>query len=694
MQNANQHASPARLILRTYALHKSGLGAGVIRSISKLALAGGVFGATVFLGGGGPLPAASPDSFATPAVIRAREGRLPSVVPSVRVEGEIAGTTGIGVLTVRVGGVVRSQQAATGGFFAVDVPGGRDSGMVTLDYQQQGVHFNSNLGSYKQVARLAGPDARLTLDECACARVSAFSTALQLVVSRALGHAPTSDAQFDNMVRVVGGDLTYATIALTRFAEEPGQLPDSHPSGLALVEDRPAFAQFLYDTNYEILSGDPVETLDRVPAASMGDPDVAPRFATIGPLLDTRALTSVGASVIERVGGSTFKVHEFPGDGDLTFTGDFDGAGKFTLEPDREVVRYTAAIFTCPVTGELVAERHEFLRQSYRRHWTSGRIEIWQFTSESSTTMPDCPMQQQGEARASGYVVVADLSITRQLTNARRFQTVALPTFCDTSASFNGSNLIACEYAIHAFGRNGVGEVRELGMKVDVDMQPVAADGRAAFSWTMGADGAMHVQTGTERVRYWVLDGGDKAALGVLYVADADRAMGNVSVSGYVPMIGQHEEDIFAAVSPLGAWRLATVDAVNRGFFGDLPPRTFRVVRDAAGISSNWSDSDVTRRDTWMNSNGRLHTTSWRGSGCAPPIPGCSRAMVRTFRPLARVGNRIHGIEDIYYPGGTSGDYVYPVSRTDSRPQSQVATNMPDPPVGAGKALDAARPGT
>ena len=646
----------------------------MIRTVIKLALAGGILGTAIFATA--PRADQPSDPAAAPATITMRERPLPGVTPSIRVEGEIVGVDGGGMLAVSINGVVLAQQAATAGAFSVEITGTRTSGMVLVEYVEPGIRFNTNLGSYAQVARLAGADARLTLDDCTCTRISPFSTALQLVVSRAVGRAPTNDTQFDDAIRTVGFDLATATVVLARLADDPTRLPAGHASGLALLEDEAAFAQFLTDTHQEILWGSYADALDAIPAAAISAADVPARFALLSPLLDMQTPTTTGAWVGERIDADTYKMHGYPTHGDLVHRVAFNTDGALVLEPDRDLV-FDRAPTLCPLDNTYVSRYQQVLGHELRRHWTGSRNEIWQVTTVIENSTPDCsdffPNQTY---RETSFQALADLSTPRHLTTARNFQTVALPTFCDSSGSYTDLGMVRCEYAIHDFGANGLGETRELGMKVDSAMQPVLADGRAPFTWAMGADAAMHVQAGAERARYWVLDGGDGVALGVVYVADADRDIGNVSISGYTPMIRVRRPDVFATVSPLGAWGYGTMDVSNRPYLHTGPAAPVRIVRDADGISTHWWGGHATRRETWTMADGRLHETIWRGQGCVPAIAGCVPTHVRYFRPLARMGNRIHGIEDMYYNVGPTSLPPYNVTR-DSRPQFHERREMP-----------------
>ena len=602
--------------------------------------------------------------------------RRPPTMSSIRIEGEVVGVTagGSGMLTVRVGGVVQQQVASTAGAFAVDVSGLRTSDMVSLEYEQPGAHFTSLLGSYGWLVRTAGDDARLTRQECECTRISAFSTGLEYVANLLLGHAPRSNVELGSVVRQMGYDLGTATVVLARLAADPSLLPGSHDSGLALLRDRAAFLTYLQETHYAVLQ-DPDAALADLPAAAITDADVPVRTAFLGPVLDVHSPLSISATVMERE-GNAFTQHGGVSELGRSYVGTIDD-GALVLTPAVEIAFINRAQTLCPSTFEMTDQRSELLRQELRRQWAGDRLEIWRSSTEHEISYPDCPELPNSVQQSTGFATVVDLADTRMLTNARRFRgRVALPLFCSTASESNGSELVDCAYAVHEFAPDGNGEIVDLGDKVGDDMQPIQGGGRMPFSWTMGADGAMHVHAGAERARYWVLDGGDGAALGVIYVAEADREIGNVSIAGYTAMIRAGTPDLYTASSVVGSWGYATMDFANRQHVDQGPAVRVRVVRDASGRSVQWANDHPTKVERWTTAWGRLYSTDYSDPDCIAPSAQCPPNTVRYFRPLARVGGRIHGIEESYSNGGGEAPN-YGASRGWSRPQFHEVRKLP-----------------
>ncbi|MGY0612143.1 MULTISPECIES: hypothetical protein [unclassified Luteimonas] len=607
--------------------------------------------------------------------------RRPPVTPVIRIDGDVVGVAAgeSGTLTVHVDGQVVGQVAATADGFVVDVPAS-PSGMVTLEYAQPGIHFISPLGSYARLVRMAGADGRLTRDECECTRISAFSTALQHAADIVLGHPPRNDAEFRRAARQVGNDLTNATTALARLAADPSQLPPTHGTGLALLRDRPAFVEFLYGTHFMLID-DPATALESLPTAAVSGPDLPERFALLGPALDVGRPTATTAVVLERE-GNAFRMHAASGSFGVSHVGTVDD-NALVMVPDGEIALVNPN-YICPTTGERTDRHWKATRDVLQRQWASEGLEIWRRVGESEVSFPDCPDMPGYVERWASFMPAFDLADTGVLTNARRFLgDRALPMFCSTAGEHNGVPLGDCGYAVHRFSRDGSGEVVELGNKVDFHLQPVQAHGRMPFSWTMGTDGAMHVQAGDERTRYWVLDGGDRTALGVVHVADAERETGHASLAGYSPMIRVGVTDSYNAANVPGAWGYASYDRLTTPHI-DSEASEVRILRDASGSSVQWEAGYTGSLERWTTAGGRLYSTRYSSSNCQAPSDECQPQMVRYFRPLARVGDRIHGIEEMYYYGGTdsSGNALPPT--VVSRPQFHERREMPEDMPGDG----------
>lgn len=647
------------------------------RSKLLLAFAGVVVVTAAWAGTGGLRgSAAAQVAPATSPTAQSSRLRLPTTTPMLRIDGEVAGLApgASGTLVVMVDGVVQAEVAAAPGAFAVDVSGSRAAGMVSLEYRQPGVHFTSLLGSYSRLARLAGGDARLTVEECECARISAFSTALEHVADMLLGRRPRSDTELDNTVRRMGYDLDTATVSLVRLAADPALLPPGYGTGLALLKDATAFSTYLQEGQYLLLA-DPASALAGLPAAALSWEQIPDRVAIVGAMLDARSPLSATATVIERA-GEGFVQHT----GIAGLGGDFTGVlddGALRLTPVDATGYTNERIAWCPSTQAPTDERWTLVQQDLRRQWASDRFEVWRASSVYDVSYPECPELVATVSHNAGFGVVLDLARARLLTSARRIPgRAALPVFCDEAAGPSGSPLVQCGYSLHAFARNGTGEIVDLGDNVGADLQPVQPAGRRPFGWQMGDDAAMHVDTGTERTRYWIMDGGDGAALGVVYVAEADRPSGRTGIAGYTTMIRASKPDTYTDRSALGAWGYGSFDLANRAHVDSPPPVPVRFVRDASGRSVQWAGDTPVRQDGWAAAAGRLYTTTYGRAGCVAPSPDCVPRSVRYFRPLARVGNRIHGIEEQYSSGGGTAPDVGAIFGS-ARPQIHQVRDMP-----------------
>lgn len=641
------------------------------RAIVWLGLAGVILvGAAV-----GRMEARAPAPLTAPAKVEAQVRRRPAATPVIQVQGDVVGVApgASGMLRVHVDGQLVRQVAATADGFAIEVPAST-SGMITLEYVQPGIHFVSPLGSYASLVRMAGADGRLTRDDCECTRISAFSTALQHATETMLGRAARNDGEFRNAVRQAGGNLGSSATALVRLAADPTLLPPGHDTGLALLRDRPAFVEYLSSTYYTLLN-DESAALDLIPAAEMDAAGLPERFALVGPLLDVGRPTPTTALVVERE-GDAFRMHAPSGSLGVSYLGHADD-DALVMVPDGEIALVNP-YHRCPGTGQFTERHWKATGDVLQRQWASDGMEIWRRTSESEVSFPDCPELAGYVERWTQFMPAFDLADTGLLTDARRFLGErALPIFCSTAGQHNGVPMGDCGYAVHRFARDGSGEILDLGHKVDDDFQPIQAHGRLPFAWTMGTDGAMHVQAGEERTRYWVLDGGDRTALGVVHVSDAERETGYASLAGYSPMIRVGVTDIYDASTVPGAWGYATFDAITTPGI-DSEASEVRILRDTSGRSVIWEDGYTSVVERWTTAWGRLYSTRYSRPTCLAPSSECRPEAVRYFRPLARVGDRIHGIEEMYSPGGTDIDGNVLPPAVYSRPQFHERREMPE----------------
>jgi hypothetical protein len=241
---------------------------------------------------------------------------------------------------------------------------------------------------------------------------------------------------------------------------------------------------------------------------------------------------------------------------------------------------------------------------------------------------------------------------------------------------------------------DGSGIVQELGAKVDANMQPRLDDGFGTdmFEWNLGPRGRLQVRSYQASTTYWRIDEGDAASDTVIYVAKRQDGANTLAIAGQTAMLDARIDAGFEAVDPLGTWRYATFEQSRDLNSWISQPRDTTFERSADGISlqrnvrheepvwtsifrSGWQVLEI---PIYFQDYERLYDTRYRGDGFASGqifasceeaydagATVCSPDQVRYFRPMARVGNRLYGIEDLYQNTAAVGQapYIYRYSR-------------------------------
>jgi hypothetical protein len=356
----------------------------------------------------------------------------------------------------------------------------------------------------------------------------------------------------------------------------------------------------------------------------------------------TAPMVSPLARVMETAGAGLHHLHETgprP-----TFASTLRPSGELELVPTSEVSQsYQSG--TCPSTRWPVQHTRTLLGENQRILRRGGRQDL-RVSLVSYGFTSDCVDYPPYVTTSAGVNHAADLGQSLPWGLARAIEGVrTLPAFC-----VDQGYLLQCDYAPHSFRRNGVGLATELGPKLDGSMLPAAATASRDFSWYVGAPQALHVSHDAVDVRYWKVDAGMGGATGLVYVASAEIEGASVSTGGHIAAIEGALQG-YGAVSPVGTWKLAT-NWQAQDLYGRPPSSPSHVTRTAAGHSDGW------RLATWTLDNGRLYETSVRANvsgfhrSCADAYAAgataCRPELVRYFRPTARLGARLYGIEEVY----------------------------------------------
>lgn len=618
-----------------------------------------------------------PKSAATGDVSSSRLRLHPPLPASIDVIGRVEGhgSATSGTITVRIGTAEIATAGTIAPQFHASVAGTRAQDMVTIEIEAPGLKFTSILGSYGRLAKLAGSDRVLTLDESDALRVSPFSTALQFFVSRQLAGDPLSDVQHESVWRaIVSGDfgsvsgvgLDTATVLLGRLATGELALPPGYAHGYALLQDQDAYRSFVNESPNAL--DEHVDDLDSLTPTAMSDRDLKPMIATLGAIKDAKAPLFGGDVEILQRTASGYRVHAEDSRRNPDFSGGLDAVGRLELVPAGEIA--TITYVSCP-NGTWTARKTSLIGQSHRLQRRGMRSNLWMTINDYLQTHPDCPDYPPVSYRTATFRVALDLAATIPSADARRFRGHrGLPYISLATSGGPGPTnyLEKREYALHRFDRAGTGLVTGLGPKVDSAMQPINGNGSATFTWSEAAQSALRVQFPDVSIRYWLVDAGNGTVTGLVFLAEAIDGQNTTSLAGRTPMIDGNVARGFS--TPVGAWKYASFEqyiepyAYNDGT--EFWQMRFTRTADGRAVRRDWiPGSEFTSLWSWSLINGRLYDTriysdAGRHYDCdeayADGATYCGPFMVRYFRPLTSVGNRLYGIEDIYLNVGNIQD--------------------------------------
>lgn len=660
------------------------------RNLQWAMVAAGLVGAVAMVGVGlRPVPFAKA---AGKGELGAQDRLVVTPLPaSIELRGlaDRMGDATAGTYSLRIGSQQLAPQPTSLPAFAITLPRINNGDMVSLVLEAPGVKFTSILGTYAQLVSLAGADRVLTVEESDALRVSPFSTGLEFLVRQRLGGMPLTDAQHEAVWRGLVDssftpDVTLPVAAELLARTASGELPEpaGFDNGYAVLESRETAAQFAGS-----LSGNDI--LMQLAYTPLRDSDLSRAQAILGARRDASAATFVGPAQILERDGDAWRLHG-PSTQNPSYSGVLDAAGRFALEPVAPFVQETIS-GTC-ASGQPRVVRETEQGREYRLHRRGATLSLWVENITFQTTFPTCP-----ELEPSSYSMAflrSVLALRPVALTPRRDPGVAglraLPYLCAASReqpSGPVTEIRECEYTPHLFQSGGAGVISELGSDVNGAMDPIAAQGSTAFTWRAGGDSQFSVSYDNLRVRYWKVEGNSAPAEATVYVAEMPSQEGVVTVAGHTVMINGNVAAGFSELSVPGTWVIGSSLTGYDPWFEPGLRRETRMVYRAEGKLDEYTwmpywegVPSQPRPRTWDVYEARLYSTTVGLDGqsgtvyytCADAAaagrPNCAKRRVAVFRPVARVGDRLYGIEDIY----TNRD-----ASTDPTPWRMTRTSRP-----------------
>lgn len=604
--------------------------------------------------------------------------KLPPV--SIRIAGDIV-TSGSETPTVIVRfGDQQVPATVNGNTFIADLTRLNAASIVSIEITKPNLQYRALLGSAQLLKRQAGANGLLDISENPSLRVSPISTAIHFFVSRELGgRLPTSDDEMDKALRALTPvDLALAANMQRMIVEGQFQLPSGFASATELLADREAYRQFLIlypqirggaDANLRSFSAGrfAANDLDRnwlltTRIARDGAPFVQP---TVQLMLRQPGGFAVSAS--QSRSDPDFGA-ELLADGDLRITP--EGQPYFdTLVPANQIDPFNPS--------RSIIRRATIQRETYRRLFVGKRQQLWLQTREESRNYPQYPEQPTVAATTSVMLNASVLEdAVAPVAAADVLGRRAIPYFCLQPSQVNGEPAVLqnCEFALHAMGANGFGQVDGIGAKVDTSLVPASASGSVGVQWRIDT-GTLRIDGPDYAAKFWRLGLSDGVADAMVFQVTTQSGGETQVLAGHTIVLNGNLPAFFGPIEPAGTWHYGSFDAPEEYGYGEqFAVGPSRFIRNADGTqtqttflsaSSDLPAITLIERSGWKLIGLNLYDTRYRAnistgdpyvqhfhsceSAFALGATQCAPTRVRYFRPIARVGSRWYGIEDVYF---------------------------------------------
>jgi hypothetical protein len=427
----------------------------------------------------------------------------PPPVGTVALSGELHLDAPVtGVMQLYLDDTLHASVPVAPGPFAMDLPRAGDAGSVRLEFVAEGRRLRSLLGTQESLVRRSGRRGALGVADVDGLRVSALTTALAVLVDEVLDGPPDGRGDLawalDRMGMLSVGER--ATVA-DMVTIDPGLLPDGYADAVELVSDPAAVMAFAL-ADPSVRGPGRIDALPVVPlAAGTALPRALPLMRV--PRVPQYAVWG-HETVLER-GIAKWVFHEALV-GPVPWSGGFGPDGVLRLEPDQPLYRLDYALF-CDGKASQVLDR--VVARDLRRHWRGEDRTLWYLAETVSRTSPECPdalpvLVRSGEYhRAPDMVRAAAQTLPRRMLGAQE-----LPWLCEVDLPPGGRTIGACGRARHVLHADGTGTVVPPG------------DVPRAITWVHDDSGAIRIDQGDFRLRFWRIDPMDQVMQPIAWVGE------------------------------------------------------------------------------------------------------------------------------------------------------------------------------
>lgn len=618
-------------------------------------------------------------------------GSLPKLPPvSIRIAGDIETSGSETPMVIVRFGDQQVPATVNGNTFTADLARLNAASIVSIEVSKPGLQYRALLGSAQLLKRQAGANGVLEISENPSLRVSPISTAIHFFVSRELdGRLPTSDDEMDKALRALTpADLAPAANLQRVIVQGERQLPSGFTSATELLADREAYRQFLI-LYPEIRSGADAY-LRSLPAGAFAASDLDKNW-----LLTTR-IARAGAPFVQptvqlmlrRPGG--FAVSAGQSRSNPNFGAELLADGDLRITPEGQPYFDTMVIAnqidpTNP--SRSIVRRATIQRETYRRLFVGKRQQLWLQTREESRNFPQYPAQPTVAATTSAMFNASVLEDTVvPVAEADVLGRRAIPYFCLQPSQVNGEAAVLqnCEFALHSMGANGFGQADGIGAKVDTSLVPASASGSVGVQWRLDA-GTLRIDGPDTSAKYWRLGLSDGVADAMVFQTTAQSGGETQVLAGHTIVLNGNLPTFFGPTEPAGTWHYGSFDAPEEYGYGEqfaVGPSRFIRNTDGTGMQTSFLSAGfgepaftLIQRSGWKLIGLNLYDTRYRANIPSGDLYSqyfhsceyaftlgasqCAPTRVRYFRPVARLGSRWYGIEDIYSRQSITG-YVAP----------------------------------
>lgn len=596
----------------------------------------------------------------------------------IRLTGKLLGfpaSASSPVVTVRVGGKTHSA-TVQGDTYSVSLAAAPTE-TVQIDARSGATHFNSFVGSIALLRARSGNDGEVNAAEHSSLNVSPYSTALALLVRKALGERNANDdPEFEQATRaVVGQDLAVAAYSLSLLAQQ-GSLPAGYSTGLQLLDNEAAYRQFRADTELETSAMVYLyEQPDHAPLKSVAE--LADEMVFMSPIaVQEMPLVVSDTMLLMRRPSGQYDLHENIALTNTGLDGVVDPQGRLSMESLEWQTR-----FYQDNQGRWVDRRP--LERSFRRLSHGSSYGLWViktrwldklvFETAEESFLVDYKFVWAGAlremSRADGWPALTG-------------PTWALPWMCMRPDGLLGSvQLKECQYVEHDLNSMYQSVTVNHGDKVGPQLQPQPAFGGEVFTWSRDGQGVLNIVNNEAQTTFWRLKGAYNGIGPVIYLSKATAGEGaGQSLAGFsVAMLNSSPEGGLQAQHAIGAWETGHLLALPPSYPNTRPTSLIERLADGLGTATvtEFDRPSVSVPFLWQVRDQAIYDTRYLARfpsanryvrGCGDPAAAgassCSATQVRYYKPLAKSWDRYYGIEEIYLAGS---DPQAPL-RSSSRP--------------------------